>query len=260
MRTGILIASIFLLASCNGVQTLLHRGRPEQIYARGRALYEKGKWEKASLLFESAAPYYAGTEQEDSIAFMHARSKFKSRNYPLAAEEFDLFRQKFLRSPFVEQAEGMLALSYYYLAPPPQRDQAMTMQALVTINEYLSHYPEGENADAFRQANKELTERLHEKAYENAYTYYKTEKYKSAIVALREALKKYPDSARRERMMYLVVLSSYELAVNSVLSKQHDRYLSMLDSYYSFVAEYPDSEYVKELDRLAAHTKAYLEK
>ena len=33
---------------------------------------------------------------------------------------------------------------------------------------------------------------------------------------------------------------------------QADRYLSTLDSYYSFVAEFPESHYLKELDRLAA--------
>ena len=34
----------------------------------------------------------------------------------------------------------------------------------------------------------------------------------------------------------------------------------MLDSYYSFVAEFPESSYVKELDRLAKHAKDFLDR
>ena len=52
--------------------------------------------------------------------------------------------------------------------------------------------------------------------------------------------------------MYLIVKSGSKLADNSVQDKQADRYLSTLDSYYSFVAEFPESHYLKELDRLAA--------
>ena len=106
----------------------------------------------------------------------------------------------------------------------------------------------------------EQTERLHEKAYLNAYTYYKTGKYKSAIVAFKNALKQYPESKRREEIMYLIVKSGSKLADNSVQDKQADRYLSTLDSYYSFVAEFPESHYLKELDRLAQNAKDFLDR
>lgn len=46
--------------------------------------------------------------------------------------------------------------------------------------------------------------------------------------------------------MYLIVKSGSKLADNSVQDKQADRYLSTLDSYYSFVAEFPESHYLKE--------------
>ena len=94
----------------------------------------------------------------------------------------------------------------------------------------------------------------------NAYTYYKTGKHKSAIVALKNALKKYPETTHREELMYLIVGSGYELAHNSIRSKQTDRYLSMLDSYYSFIAEYPESTHRKEVDRMAKEAKDYLAK
>ena len=61
-------------------------------------------------------------------------------------------------------------------------------------------------------------------------------------------------------MMYYTTVSAYRLAANSVESKQLDRYLAMLDSYYSFVSEYPDAKRRKELDNLAENARDFLDK
>ena len=85
-------------------------------------------------------------------------------------------------------------------------------------------------------------------------------RYKAAIVAFKNAMKRYPNSPRTEEMMYYMTVSSYRLAANSVESKQEDRYLAMLDAYYSFVAEYPESKHIKELDRMAKEARTFLDK
>ena len=248
-----------LAAGCNSVQQVLKSGRPDHMYQTALKHYQNQKWSKAAMLFEAAAPY-PGTVQEDSIAFMTAFCKFKTRDYEVATSMLDDFRRKFGRSVFLEDAEGILALSYFYLAPGPTRDQTMTTQAIVAVNEYLAHYPNSSRSDEFREMDKILTQRLHDKTYLNAYTYYKIGRYKSAIVALKNALKLYPTSSHREEIMYLIVKSGSKLADNSVQDKQADRYLSTLDSYYSFVAEFPESHYLKELDRLAQNAKDFLDR
>ena len=249
-----------LLAGCGGINALLKSGRPEEIYAKAMENYEKGKWQRASTLFEGVQHYYAGTTREDSISFFNARCKYKNRDYDTASTLLDEFRRKFGRSAFIEDAEGMYAMCFYYLSPGPTRDQTMTGQALIAINEFMSRYPQSEQVENFRKIDAELTERLHEKAYLNAYTYYKTGKYKSAIVAFKNALKQYPESKRREEIMYLIVDSGYRLASNSISEKQTDRYLSMLDSYLSFKEEFPESTHIKSLDRMAQQARDYLDR
>ena len=140
------------------------------------------------------------------------------------------------------------------------RDQTVTGQAIVAISEFMSRYPDSEKYGQFEQMRNELTGRLHDKEFLNAYTYYKIGKHKSAIVALKNALRKYPETPHREELMYLIVGSGYELAHNSVQRKQTDRYLSMLDSYYTFIAEFPESTHRKEVDRMAKEAKDYLAK
>ena len=93
-----------------------------------------------------------------------------------------------------------------------------------------------------------------------AYTYYKIGRHKSAIVALRNALRTYPDSKYREQIMYLIVDSGYQLASNSIADKQTDRYLAMLDSYLSFREEFPESKYMKKVEKMAAEARDYLDR
>ena len=224
---------------------------------------EKGSsWTKAFQLFDAVQHYYTGTRTEDSVMFFRARCKFKERDYEAATTLLDEYRHRYGGgdSPFIEDAEGMYALCYYYMSPDPKHDQTITSQAIITISEFMSRYPQSSRLEDFGNIITELTQRLHDKAYINAYTYYKIGRHKSAIVAFRNALKKYPESSHREEIMYYIVKSGYELAHNSIEEKQTDRYMAMLDSYYSFIAEYPESKHARELNRLSKAAKDYLEK
>lgn len=248
------------LTGCGGINNILKSGKPDLIYSTAMDYYQKEKWTRASTLFEGVQHYYSGTMREDTISFYNARCKFKNRDYETASTLFDEFRRKFGRSNFIEDAEGMYALCFYYLSPGPKRDQTMTAQSLIAINEFMSRYPKSERIENFKALNKELTERLHEKAYLNAYTYYKIGKYKSAITAFKNALKEFPETVHREQIMYLIVDAGYKFASNSIQSKQTDRYLTMLDSYLSFKDQFPESSRLKELDRMATHAKDYLDR
>lgn len=246
------------LASCGGLNSLLKSGQPDLIYSKAQDYYKKEKWSRASTLFEGVQHYYAGTPREDSVSFYNARCKFKNRDFETASQLLDDFRRQFGRSAFIEDAEGMYALCFYYLSPGPSRDQTMTGQALISINEFISRYPNSERITQFREIDKELTGRLHDKVYLNAYTYYKIGRYKSAIVSLKNALKQYTESNHREQIMFLIVDASYRFANNSVADKQTDRYLKMLDSYLSFKEEFPESTHTKEVDRMAQTARDYL--
>ena len=255
---GVILVTAF--SGCAGINSLLKSGQPELIYSKALEYYQKEKWSRASTLFEGVQHYYIGTPREDSVSLFNARCKYKNRDFDTASTLLDDFRRKFGRSAFIEDAEGMYALCFYYLSPSPQRDQTVTGQAIVAISEFMSRYPDSEKYGQFEQMRNELTGRLHDKEFLNAYTYYKIGKHKSAIVALKNALRKYPETPHREELMYLIVGSGYELAHNSVQRKQTDRYLSMLDSYYTFIAEFPESTHRKEVDRMAKEAKDYLAK
>ena len=235
-------------------------GEPELIYSTAMDLYKAEKWNKAATMFDACQGYYVGSEREDSIAFFSARSRFKHREYVDASIQLDEFRRKFGRSVFLEDAEAMFAMCKYYLAPGPTRDQTITAEAILSFSEFVERYPASKRNDAFRNIIEELTGRLKDKAYINAYTYFKIQKYKSAVVALRNALKAFPETPHREDILYYIAVSNYRLAHNSIESKQAERYLSLLDSYYSFIEEFPESKRRKELERYVKEAKDYIDK
>ncbi|MBE6200391.1 MAG: outer membrane protein assembly factor BamD [Rikenellaceae bacterium] len=249
-----------LAASCSSLQRVINTDDPDLIFQRGLEYYKGEKWTKAILLFEHCEPYLKGFPQEDSVAYYRAHSYFKNVDYQTSATLFDEFRRTYGRSVFIENAEALYAISLYNMCPSPERDQTTTAAAIIAISEFLSHHPNSAQRDYFLEMTHDLTWRMEERTYLNAYTYYKILRYDSAIIAFRNALKKYPDSHRREDIMYYIVMSAYKFADNSVASKQSDRFMTMLDSYYSFIMEYPESKYRQELDQAAEVAKRYIEK
>ena len=242
------------------VHKVIKSDDPALIYEEALKYYSREKWKQAGDLFDACQAYYVGDLKEDSIAFFSARSKFKGRDYADATVQLDEFRRKFGRSVFIEDAEAMLAMCHYYLAPDPTRDQTVTGEAIVAFSEFIERYPNSKRVEAFSELITELTERLKKKAYLNAYTYFKIQRYKSAVVALRNALKLYPETPHREDILYLIAVSNYRLAHNSIEEKQGERYLNVLDSYYSFINEFPESKHRKELERYIKEAKDYLDK
>ena len=255
-----LVAVVIAVSSCDVVTKTLKTNDPDYVYEQALVLYGQEKWKSASDLFSACRHIYMGSPREDSLSFYNAHCQFKERSYDEAAKMLDDFRKKFGRSPFIEDAEGMYALCFFYLSPEPQRDQAVTTQAIIAITEFMSRYPNSTRLDDFREIVAELTQRLHDKAFLNAYTYYKIGRHKSAIVAFKNSLKQYPESPRKEEIMYYTTVAAYRLAANSIEAKQMDRYLATLDYYYSFIAEYPESKYMRELDNIAERSRDFIDK
>ncbi len=255
----VLVVAVTITA-CGAMQKTIKTGNPQLIYDMGLEFYENEQWSKASTMFSTIDHLYVATSREDTISYYLARCRAKSGDYYTAIDILDEFRDQFGRSVFIEDAEAMRTMCYYYLAPGPTRDQTPTTMAISSAYEFISRYPESDKVDGFFDVITELKGRLYDKSFINAYTYYKIGRYKSAMVAFRNAMKEFPETTRREDLSYYVVASGYELAKNSIPSKQLDRYISMLDSYYTFIAEFPDSEYTKDVNKMAKEAKSYIDK
>lgn len=256
------IIVVLLLAAvsggCSPFNKVVKSGDRDLMYRTALDLFDQNKFQRTLQLFEDITYYYQGTPREDTIMYYTGMALYNMGDYESSGTIFDDFRRRFGRSPFVEDAEYMYAMGYYHSSPPADRDQTTTVLAINAIGEYVQRYPESMFRQLCYARIDELQNKLYDKEFINAKTYYKIGRHKSAVIALRNALSKYPATPHREEMLYLITKSGYELAYNSITSLQRSRYLDMMDSYYTFIAEFPDSKYRRELDRMQETARGYI--
>ena len=129
-------------------------------------------------------------------------------------------------------------------------DQQPSRVAIAAIEEFLYDYPGSEYQEVCRKMLEDLYQRLDQKAFESAKLYYTIEDYKAATHALKETLKENPESLYREEILYYIVAANYQYANNSLPELQRARFLNVIDEYYNFISEYPDSKYRREVDNM----------
>ena len=251
------MAAVFAVG-CSPYSKLLKTDDYAQQYRVALEYMETGKYQKALTLLEKVRMHYLNSDKADSVMFYTGMGFYKMGDFETSGMAFDEFRKTHSRSPFLEEAEYMYAKGFYYSSPDPDRDQSATFQAMQAIDEYLERYPNSSKKDALEENMVELRQKIYDKVYINARTYYKIGRYKSAIVALRNALTDYPESNHREEILYMMTKSSYEYAHNSRPDLKRDRYLDMMDHYLTYISEYPEGQYGKELGKLQNTAKNYL--
>ncbi|MDE6718223.1 MAG: outer membrane protein assembly factor BamD, partial [Muribaculaceae bacterium] len=74
--------------------------------------------------------------------------------------------------------------------------------------------------------------------------------YESAIVVSQNALKDYPYSKYKEDFELLILKSKFQEAKQSVSERQADRYRDVVDEYFSFINNNPDSKHKKEAETI----------
>ena len=74
--------------------------------------------------------------------------------------------------------------------------------------------------------------------------------YESAVIVARNAIKNYPYSKYKEELEMLILKSRYQEAAQSVEEKKADRFRDVVDEYYSFINNYPESPNRKEADNI----------
>jgi outer membrane protein assembly factor BamD len=161
-------------------------------------------------------------------------------------------------SSFIEEAAYMEAYCYYLQSPRPELDQTSTVQALDAFRLYMIRYPKSDRIADCQRIIRELNEKLMEKSYLSAQLYYNLDNYKAAVVSLNNCLIDYPESKYREEIMFKLLRAKYLLAVNSVRSKQTERFQDTIDEYYSFVAEFPEGKNKKEADEIYSKASKYV--
>ena len=217
-------------------------------YEKAFEYYNAKKFTRAKELFNQILMYHRGTSKDDTIHYHLGLSQYHGGDFIEAEATFDQFAQFFPRSPFTEQARYLRLDCLYGMTYRWELDQLPSYTAISAINEFLYDYPHSTHVETCRKMLDDLYDRLERKSFESAKLYYKMEDYKVAAFALKNVLRDNPDNRYREEVMYYIVAANFKFAVNSVSYRQRERFLTVIDSYYNFVSEYPESKYRSEVE------------
>ncbi|MFC2151893.1 outer membrane protein assembly factor BamD [Bacteroidota bacterium] len=256
----IIIPFILLLAivsSCK-YEKLLKSHDYKLKYQKALEYYAEEDYMRAEGLFDQLKPILKGTKQADTVFFYAAYASFYQKNYLIASHYFNEFRKTFGNSKFAEEAEFMNAYCTFLQSPRPSLDQSYSYQAISLFGLYLSRYPGSERTEECLNYVEQLRNKLVEKSYQSAKLYYNLGDYKAAIIALNNSLDDFPETEYREEIMFLILKAKFLLAEYSIANKKIERYQSTVDEYYSFIGEFPESEFTKEAIEMFDNSQSVL--
>lgn len=256
----LLLLSTLVLGSCSGYQKLLKSTDANAKYQAALKYYESGDYFKSGTLLEELIPLLKGRPEAEKAQFYFANTNYKQRNYTLAAYYFKSFYDTYPNSQYTEEATLLHAKSLFRDSPNYELDQTNTLSAIESIQEFLNRYPESQYKQEAETMEKELEQKLENKAFQSAELYYNVRYYQSAVVAMTTFQQQYPASSYNEQAAFLKLSAQYSLAKESVEEKQRERYLEALSFYQAFIDTYPQSRNLKAAENMYNETREQLAK
>ena len=240
---------VFLHVSCGDFNHLQKTGTPQEKLSKAIEYYNSGDNYKAGVLLEDVSPILKGKDEAEDALYYLANNYYKQEQYMMSAFYFKDFYLTYPRSKRVEETMYMHVYSLYHNSPEYNLDQTSTYECLKALTTFLTRYPHTTYLEKCTEIAEELNNKLTHKAFQHSMMYHKVGNYKSAVVALSNFIKEYPNSTYAEEAYFTLFTSQYHLAKNSVEgSIQIERYHKAVEFYQVFADKFPDSKYKKDAD------------
>ena len=251
---SLLALLLMAMTSCGEYNKLLKSNDPDEKYDYAKIYYEQGKYSRAATLLSDVVPIYRGTEEAENALWLLAMSYFNQKDYLSAGEYFVRYANNYPKGKHAMESRFNVAYGDYMDSPDARLDQEVTRRAIKELDSFVDVYPHSSLADSAQVMRSELTDKLCYKEYLSAKLYlnlgtYMGNNYESAVITARNAQNDYPYSKYREDLGYIIYRARYEAAMVSVSEKQEDRLREASDEYYTFINDYPEGKYSKEVNR-----------
>jgi outer membrane protein assembly factor BamD len=258
IRPIIFLILALIATSCGEYEKLLKSTDYELKKQKVFDYYDDGKYMKSIELLSQILPRFRATDEAEQLNWINAQAHFRIRDYMMAGQYYQNFADTYPGSNNSEEASYLAALCDYYQSPRPELDQANTRKAIESFTIFMQRYPASTRIEDCKSRVLELQEKLVEKSYLSARLYYDLKEYRAATVSLANSLKEYPDTKYREELMFLKLDALYLYALNSIPERKVERYQTTLDEYYSFIEEFPQSKYSRDVARIFENTAKFL--
>ncbi len=246
-----LLAALMLFASscAESYQKVLKSTDFDYKLKKANEYYEKEEYAKAIPIYEELIPIIKGTKSIDEVYFKYAMSHYREANFLIAGFHFKNISDNYALSPFAEESLYMNAQCQYEMSAEVPLDQTYTIKAIDAFQLYINSYSSSTRLDDCNLKIGQMRRKLELKALDAAELYLRTKQYKAAAVSFANILVDFPDTKDAEKISYNVVKSYFLYAENSIVTRQKERYESVVSSYKNFARRYPNSVFIKDAQK-----------
>ena len=258
----VLLAAI-ALTSCGEYQRVLKSNDADYRLDFAKRAFEEKKYTQAATALENVPAVFKGSEKAEDALYLLALSNYENKAYEPAGSYLNQYYTRFPKGKRTELSRFYAGYGYYLDSPDPQLDQTGTLKAIQELQSFLDYFPRSDKVSIAQNAIFELQDKLTLKELQNAQLYYNLgtylgNNYESCIVTAHNAIKEYPYSKYKEDLEMLVLKAKYQEAVLSVEEKKADRFRDVIDEYYSFTNNYPDSKNLSEAENILKIARKYV--
>ena len=249
------LLSAAILSSCGEYNKVLKSTDYNYKYEYAKKAFEQGKYTQAYTILEDIVTVFKGTDKAEESLFLLGMSYYENKDYLSSGSYFRTYYQHYPKGKYTELARFYCGYGYYLDSPETQLDQTGTVKAIEELQNFLEFFPKSDKVSIAQNAIFELQDKLVKKELENAILYYNLgnfmgNNYESAVIVAKNALKDYPYSKYKEQLELLILKSRYQEANQSTDEKKEDRFRVVIDEYYSFINDFPESDNRHEADNI----------
>ena len=253
--TYILLAAMVALTSCGEYNKVLKSKDYELRYNYAKKAFEQKKYAQAYTILTDLVPIYRGTDKGEECLYLLGLSYYENKDYLNSCSYFKQYYTQYPKGKYTELARYYTGYGYYLDSPDPQLDQTGTLKGIEELQAFLDYFPKSDKVAIAQSAIFELQDKLVLKEYENALLYYNLgnymgNNYESAVITAKNAIKDYPYSKYKEKLEMLILKARFKEAEMSVDEKKEERFRTVIDEYYAFINDYPDSDTRREADNI----------
>lgn len=262
-KLSIAFLSLLMLTGCGEYNKVLKSNDYNYKYEYAKKAFEQKKYLQASTVLQDLVTVFKGTDKAEESLYLLGLSNYENKDYANSATYFKTYYTHYPKGRYAELARYYAGYGYYLDSPEAQLDQTTTLKAIEELQNFLNYFPKSDKVSVAQNAIFELQDKLVLKELQNAQLYYNLgnylgNNYESAIIVCKNAVKDYPYSKYKEPLELLILKSRYQEAIQSVDEKKEDRFRDVIDEYYSFVNDYPDSESKSEAENIYKIARRYV--
>ncbi|HEX7599931.1 MAG TPA: outer membrane protein assembly factor BamD, partial [Polyangia bacterium] len=228
----VLILSCLLLVAC----ATSDDGKPVNFSLTAKQNYEKGLAELKDENYPEALRYFGYVKQKFPFSkyaalaeLAAADTEFARNGYQEAIDGYKSFLRLHPKHEKVEEGYVSFRIAeayvkempddWFILPPSSEKDQSAVFDALRELNSLIDRYPNSKHLKAAREYRRAVLRRLIDHELYVARFYLGQGHPKGAILRIREALRRYPDSGRDGELLLLLGETQLEMG-NPASAKQ----------------------------------------